>query len=159
MTTAAIAIDGVMRKLVTSAPIPEGMRLYHSLARTGAVVLLADEEHKDDRLETWLEMEGCVNHSFVRYVAPELSGRVDQMNRLRMHGHGVDLVVEPDPAIAAQLVAAGFNVCLFTHASYAHPSWRPDTDTGIQPWSDLSEQIATQARLRARDTRLKRDDD
>ena len=42
MNTCLIAIDGVIRKLIGAAPITAGMRLYHSLASTGQVVLLGD---------------------------------------------------------------------------------------------------------------------
>jgi hypothetical protein len=135
------------------------MRLYQSLAHTGKVVLLADET-SNAHISEWLEMEGCVNHDFIlwynRHVP--LRNRVDQVNYLRREGYGVDLLVEPDPGVATEVVASGVTTLLFAHAAYAHPSWRPDTDTGVQPWSDLSEQIAIQARLRARDSRLKRDD-
>lgn len=157
MSTCALTIDGVLRKLVTAAPIPEGMRLYHSLAHTGKVVLLADET-VNAHLQEWLEMEGCVNHDFIMWLDKLTPTRVDQINALRRNGFGVDLLVEPDPGVATEAVASGVTTLLFAHAQYAHPSWRPDTDAGVQPWSDLSQQIADQARLRARDSRLKRDD-
>ena len=56
MSHALIAVDGVLRKLVGGAPIVEGIRLYRSLAATGHVILLG----QDDTPQTieWLDLHG-----------------------------------------------------------------------------------------------------
>ena len=46
------------------SPIPEGMRLYQSLAKTGSVVLLGTGPADQHTLD-WLDLHGCVHHDFV----------------------------------------------------------------------------------------------
>lgn len=157
MSTALIAIDGVMRKLVGGAPIPEGMRLYHSLASTGRVVLLADTGPSGPaQVIDWLELHGCVAHDFVDYALG--TTHVYLANRLRRQEYGIDMVVEPNPWMAQEFIKAGYNTLLFTHSQYAHPSWRPDAGKGVQPWTEITQQVADLARLKAADHRLRSDD-
>ena len=116
------------------SPIPEGIRLYQSLARTGSVILL------DDALDStvtadWLELHGLVSHAFVNFW--DDTSHVDRANVLRRQGYDIDLVVEPDPSAAAGLIGAGFNTMVFVHSQYSHPAWRPDTDPGVRPWADI----------------------
>jgi hypothetical protein len=157
--TAVITLDGVLRKLMGSAPIPEGCRLYHALAATGSVVVL-DDDIDHDRTDDWLELHGLVRHAFTdtSVFVPGTTvrtTRVDRVNALRRQGYDIDIVVDPDPVVVLQLVSAGFTTVLFTHAQYAHPAWRPDTDTGIRPWGDIVAATATLARMKAADTRLR----
>ncbi len=155
MSVALIAVNSVLRKHVGGAAIPEGMRLYQALAKTGRVVLLADDA--DPETLDWLELNGCVQHDFVD--TDTLSTHVDRANGLRRLGYDIDLVIEPNPDAALSLIKAGFNTLLFTHAQYTQPAWRPDTDPGVRPWDDITRQVADQARMKAADARLRRDDD
>ena len=152
MKTALIAIEGVLRKIVGGQPIPEGRRLYVSLANTGRIVLLGTIEGPDE--DEWLELNGCVSHDFLLRT----NDSVFAADNLRREGYDVDLVVVPDPEEAQRLIAAGLNTMLFTHAQYSHPEWRPDTDRGVQPWDDITKQVADLARAKAKDARLKGDD-
>lgn len=155
MSHALIAIDGVMRKLVGGAPIPEGIRLYLSLAATGHVILLSS----DDTPQTadWLELHGCTRHSFV-FSCPPSQSMTSRANELRRQGYDVGMVVVADPADAKLLIEAGLNTVLFTHARYAQPSWRPDTRPGVKPWHEITETVAHLARVKAADERLSTDD-
>ena len=155
MSVALIVIDGVLRKLMGGAPIPEGIRLYRSLAQTGQVVLLSNSDDPGER--DWLELHGLINHGFV-YSVPPGQSRSSQVNDLRRQGYGIDLVVVSVPDEAMALIATGLNTLLFTHAQFAHPNWRPDTDKGVQPWSDITQQVADLARMKAKDERLRPDD-
>ena len=153
MKSYLIPVDGVLRKLVAGAPIPEGIRLYRALCSAGRVILLHDgSDH--DQVRDWLELNGCAQHDFIEWGR---GPRVGAANHLRRQGYDIDLVVEPDPVVAHGLIAAGFNTLVFVHAQYAHPSWRPDTGTGIQSWDDINRQVAELARMKARDARLKAD--
>lgn len=153
MKTSLMPVDGVLRKLVGGHLVPEGMRLYDSLASTGRVVLLHDgSDH--DQVRDWLELNGCIKHDFIEWGR---GPRVGAANHLRRLGYDIDLVVEPDPKAAHGLIAAGFNTIVFVHSQYSHPSWRPDTSTGIQSWDDINQQVADLARMKARDARLKAD--
>lgn len=148
MNVALIAIEGVLRKTVGGQPIPEGRRLYVSLASTGRIILM---EHDIGSNEEWLELNGCVQHDFLVH-GPDT---VPLVNRLRREGYDVDLVIVPDPEEAQRLIGAGVNTMLFTHAQYSHPDWRPDTARGVQPWDSITQQVAAQARAKAADARLK----
>lgn len=147
-----MAIDGVLRKLIGGSIIPEGYRLYQSLASTGAIILLLNDERDREATENWLELNGLNSHvlDFAHGAT-----HVYLANRLRRRNYDIDMIVEPDPFLAQELIKAGFNVLLFTHAQYAHPSWRPDTDKGTRPWADIVSETTQQAKLKARDDRLR----
>ena len=154
MSHTLIVLDGVMRKLVGGAPIPEGLRLYLSLAATGQIILLSDAP---GQAQEWLELHGCTRHAFIRITDPSFTV-ADQANALRREGYDLGMVVVADPEQATGLIGAGFNTVLFTHARYAQPSWRPDTPTGVKPWGDIVDLVTHQAKMKAADERLKTDD-
>lgn len=151
MSAAILAIDGVLRRLTGGIPIPEGARLYHALAASGRVVLF-DDDFDHDRTSAWLELHGFARHDFVDWS----NGTTHSIraNQLRRNGYHIDMVVEPDPAQAALLIRAGLNTLLFVHAQYAHPSWRPDDQAGVQAWAEITELTTRQAHLKAVDERL-----
>lgn len=151
MKVAMIVVDGVLRKVMGGSPIEAGRRLYVSLANTGRIVLVSDLMSEDqEELSDWLTFNGFVQHDFVAW-----SPVVDAATRLRREGYDLDLVALADPAEAARLIASGLNTMLVTHAQYAHPRWRPDAERGVQPWDDITKQVADAARLKAADKRLK----
>lgn len=154
MSIAVIVVDGVMRKLVGGSPIPEGIRLYQSLVLTGQVILLSHDG--TPQTSDWLELNGCTRHRFIR-ITP-LHSWASMANDLRRDGYDIDLVVVPDPQSAVELILAGLNTLLFTHAMYTRPDWRPDTSKGITPWAEIVATHALTARLKAADERLKAND-
>ena len=155
MNIALIVVDGVLRKLSGGSPIPEGVRLYQSLVMTGGVILLSEDG--TPATTDWLELNGCVQHDFVR-VTPPGQPMVHRVNVLRREGYPVDLVVVPDPDDARLLIAAGLNTVLFTHAEYAHPDWRPDAPKGVQTWAEIVDYAKSQARAKATDVRLRNEE-
>lgn len=155
MSFALIVIDGVLRKLMGGAPIAEGIRLYRSLASTGQVILLSNSDDPGER--DWLELNGLIRHSFV-YSVPPSQSRSSQVNDLRREGYGIDLVVVPAPDEAMALISTGLNTLLFIHAQFAQPSWRPDSSIGVQPWNEITQQVADLARMKAADERVRADD-
>lgn len=157
MSTSVVVIDGVLRKLVGGAPIPEGVRLFRSLLSTGRVVLLGDVEPGGPaQILDWLELNGCTGHDFVDYALGQT--HLYMLNRLRRQGYDIDLVVEPDPRMAQEIIKGGYNTLLYTHSQYAHPSWRPDAAKGVQPWGEIVDLTAKLARLKAADERLRGED-
>lgn len=150
MRHALISIGGVLRKPVGGAIIPEGVHLYRALASMGQVVLICYGEAGDE-INAWLELHGLNSHSFV-----SAAGR-HTANELRREGYDIGMVVVADPEEAVELISSGHTTLLFTHARYAQPSWRPDTPKGVRPWDDVTQQVATQAHLKAMDERLKSD--
>lgn len=149
-STAAIVIDGVLRKPVGGGPIPVGILLYRSLASVFNIVLLSDETHASEELAFWMLSEGIVSYGssilFPRVDDPK-EARVTQVNRARRIGYAVDLVVEPDPGKATALLQAGYNTLVFTSAAFTDPAWRPDTGKGLTPWDDLAAETARRSML------------
>ena len=158
MSSVAIAVEGVIRKFVGGAPIPQGVMLYYALATRAKVVLLTGER-EGEGLDWWLKTEGLNEHVKVFYsdiVLADLSDggeRLAQLSAARQLRYDVDLVIEPDPLVSAQLLVAGYNTLTFTHAEYSVPAWRPDTKVEIRPWDQLVEQVERESYLRATDPR------
>lgn len=153
MKTALVAIEGVLRKTMGGSPVPEGIRLYQALCATGQVVLLLDDWQAREQVTDWLELNGLVKHAFVDCA--DGATHVYLANRLRRGGYDIDMVVEPDPWMASELIKRGYNTLLFTHSQYAHPDWRPDAGKGIQSWQEIVDETAKQAIMRANDGRLR----
>jgi hypothetical protein len=157
-SAAAIVVDGVLRKPVGGTPIPQGVALYHGLCAAFNVVLVVEHSVLDmPELQRFLDVEQLYSHGSVAYgIRPGMSGaetRVRQAERLRNAGYALDLVVEPNPEVAAALYAAGFNVLHFMHAAYQRPDWRPDFEGGQRPWDELVAEQQRAAALRAADNR------
>jgi hypothetical protein len=146
-----IVLDGVMRKHDQVGLNPGGMMLYRALEDYTRVAILATGD--PDRLEHFLKVNKIYDHALLDVTvdsdAPTPAGRrLAQVQRLRRSGY-VEFVVEPDPAIAAALVAAGVPTLLFAHPQFAIPTWRPDFDGTVRPWDDLVTELDRQQELRA----------
>jgi hypothetical protein len=164
MPSVAITVEGVIRRAVGGQPVPEGLDLYYGLASRMKVVLITDELDRlpDDlritELAYWLRLEGLMQHDRIIYSEPMWQGdvairRICQVNDARRMGHDITMVIEPDPAVSAELLRTGYNVMTFTHAAYSVPSWRPDYKHTPTPWDKLSEQVEQESYLRANDER------
>lgn len=159
VSSVAITIEGVIQKNVSSAPIPLGIALYHSLAQNFNVLLLTEMPKKE--ADHWLSLEALTRHAAIEYNEGAIeyldagSRRRSQLNSLRTRGYHIDLVIEPSPSVSALLIANGFSTMTFTHAQYALPQWRPDYDSHPRPWDELEKEATRQAHLRHIDKRLK----
>jgi hypothetical protein len=153
-STVVMTIPGVLQKLVTSAPIQEGILLYRGLTEVSSILLVTDDDK--EKTDYWLKMENLTKHGDVLY-GPDFPGenrRMDQVRRIRSRGFAVDMVVEPDPAICAALISDGFTTLNFIHRSYAFPSWRPDYEGTERSWDKIREQAEKDKLLRMTDARL-----
>jgi hypothetical protein len=155
--TTAITVEGVLRKPSSGQVIDFGKSLYYGLSLQSVIVLLSDG--KKEETEHFLALEGMHEHIAVLY--PDSVGRVldgpdarlaQVVNSGRMYA--IDFVVDSDPAVAELLIMNGINCLLFCHAQYARPEWRPGYEFTPTPWESLSQQIATEAHLKATDARL-----
>lgn len=163
LSTAIMPLEGVLRKPKTPGwtPIAEGFKLYESLCYNYSVCLLVDAEERE-QVDRWLVVNGLQGHSIVEELATvevtiygEGDAKVRKIRDMKFSGFNVDLVVEPDPAVAATLINGGFCVITFTHPVYSLPEWRPDAPKrGPRNWDDLQQQIAEQAFLKATDMRM-----
>ena len=160
-STAVILVGGVLRKIVGGQVIPEGARLYTALKSVGSVILQSNDVRSKSNLADWMDLEGLplpdAFHFSSDYHADDVEAQLNYLRAVRRYP--IDLVVGSDPDDIAALLLAGFNTLLFTHASYAHPSWRPDSDLSAAPWDTLVEQVEATNRARASDRRFKEEED
>lgn len=158
--TAVIPVEGVLRK-PSGVPDDAGRRLYHGLAGTYRIVLVALEADSAVQMSEWLGMEGFTKHDHIVYPMGWARGiRIPQwLNIARSlklgYGYDVDVIVVTDPADAKVLIENGYSTMLWTRAAYALPEWRPDHKAGVQPWADLTAEIEAQRAARATDNRMR----
>lgn len=152
----------MLQKPSDSGPIAEGLRLYRALATTYNVILIADPGKDKDNLEYWLLLHGLTRHSHVHYMESYLEdqlgafhARVSTFRTLRRAGFMLDIITEPDPALAAKLAEDGWTVLAFLHPSYARPEWRPSFRDAMEvtPWAELEETMIRDALLKTAEGR------
>lgn len=153
VSSVVITVEGVLKKHVTSAPIPVGIALYHGLANTFNLLLVTDSSQKE--IDRWCALEGLNRHAAVEVNEGIVSNfdyefrKLQQVQNLRNRGYSVDLVIEPNPEAAAKLLIHGFNVMNFIHADYALPQWRPDYEHKPRAWDAIEKYQIEMAELRA----------
>lgn len=153
----ALTIDGVLRSYVGDGVISAGQALYHGLAEVGQVAIISDGDSGRDM--HWLKVNGFTKHAYFIEpgpYAPEDPGarRLAQIRQLRTYQPHFGVLVESNPAIAAECVLRGVPVLLLAHPRYTKPEFRPDYKAEIVPWSALTAEIERQEELRASDNRL-----
>ena len=153
VSSVVIAVEGVLKKHVTNAPVPVGIALYHGLANTFNVLLVTDLDRKE--LDRWCALEGLNRHAAVEYNDGVISNwdiafrRLQQVKNLRQKGYSIDLVIEPNPDAVIKLIYHGFTTMLYTHAEYALPQWRPDFEYKVKGWEEIEKHETKMAELRA----------
>lgn len=156
-SSCVITIPGVLMQIVSSAPIQTGIQLYHGLNETFNVLLVTDDDK--EKTDYWLRMENLNKHGAIIYgeenpLETKGSIRLKQISALRNRGYAIDMVVEPDPEIAAELIRNGFTVCNFLHHAYAYPTWRPDYEGEKRGWEQIQKQVELDQLIRSKDRRL-----
>lgn len=148
-------LDGVLRRLSDmNAMNNNGLVLFEGLKPFGRITFLLDGHPRDRELaEHFLKINRITGHIGLD-VAVESDGvgvverRLAQINRLRRSGP-INFVIEPDPKVAAALLAAGLPALLYLHPQFTVPSWRPDYNGALRPWDDLVTETDRQESLRA----------
>ncbi|WP_409238293.1 hypothetical protein [Streptomyces sp. PA5.6] len=154
----ALTIDGLLRNPETDGVIPLGNALYQALATQHTVYLLSDDLDLP-RTHNWLRVNGLHRHT--RVIQPrrpsdwrtDVQLRLDAVGYITGTGTKVDLVLDPDPAITAELLALGYPVATLTLPHFAKPQWRPDYTQEPRPWDALVDEVETQAQAYATDPR------
>ncbi|MFI1796509.1 hypothetical protein ACH427_04010 [Streptomyces sp. NPDC020379] len=154
----AITIEGVLRNTENDGAIPAGKALYQALGSQHSLYLISDSTDAW-RTNRWLAHNGLDLH--MRTVHNRKPNewrdttqiRLDAVGQLTGAGIKVDLVVEPDPRITAELLALGYPTATLTLPHFAKPEWRPDYDGNLRPWDSLIEEMEAQADAYASDTR------
>jgi hypothetical protein len=149
------ALDGVLRRVNDAQSLdPNGRLLFEGLKNLGRVTFLADGFNRDRKfIEHFLKF-----HRISEYVDIDItvlsdgpdtvSRRLTQINRLRRTGP-ITFVIEPDPKVAAALLADGVPTLLYLHPQFTVPSWRPDFGGRLRRWDDLVAETERQEDLRA----------
>jgi hypothetical protein len=155
--TVAIVIEGVLSREVGDAVIHQGQRLYWGLMESYKVALISDSEDAE-YIQHWLRVNGFNKHPYLtlaQTLDPEdpAERRMRQIARLRQAGCNVELLIEPNPQIAAHVMASGIGVLNYLHPNYSSPRFRPDYRDTVTPWSALVGEVERQRALREEDPR------
>lgn len=158
-----ITLDGVMRRITDqSVPNPNGLMIFEGLKQFGRVTFLADGFTRDlAPIEHFLKLHRITGHVGIDVSVLSDGGsivdrRLVQIGRMRRNGP-ISLVIEPDPKIAAGLLADGVPTLLYLHPQYSVPSWRPDHDGAPRRWDDLVAETDRQNNLRAEEDQMERE--
>lgn len=148
-------LDGVLRRITDSQAVdPNGRMLFEGLKVLGRVTFLADGYTRDrTNIEHFLKFQRISDYvdidiSVLSDGPDTVARRMTQINRLRRTG-AINFVVEPDPKIAAALMADGVPTLLYMHPQFTVPSWRPDFHGRLRRWDDLVSETERQESLRA----------
>ena len=148
-------LDGVLRRINDQAALnPNGLMLFEGLKPFGRVTFFADGYSRDRNvIEHFLKFHRISDYVDIDITVPSdgadtVARRLTQINRLRRTGP-VSFVVEPDPKVAAALLAEGVPTLLYLHPQYTVPSWRPDFSGRLRRWDDLVTETERQVSLRA----------
>lgn len=146
--TFVVTVEGVLRKLTDGQPIVVALGLLESLGQGNSFIYLTEEAAKET--EEWLDDRG-LSHDL---VLGRHEDRVLQLQKIRHEwGYPIDAVIEPDPAVAAKLVEAGYTVLGFFHPHYARSSWRPGSKFEVTPWDDVKASVIDDLRQAREDAR------
>ena len=155
--TVAIVMDGVLAKDVGEGLIPQGRRLYMGLAEAYKIAVVTDRTDSE-AVKYWLLVNGFDRHPYL--ILPHLKDpedpaerRMQQISRLRQAGCNVELLIEPNPQVAAHVMRHGVAVLNYLHPNYSNPRFRPDYSENITPWSELVDEVERQRALREEDKR------
>lgn len=155
--TVAVVLEGVIAREVGEGTIPQGLRLYAGLMEIYKVALITDREDVEV-VRHWLRVNGLDKHPYL--ITTDLKDPLDpgerrmaQISRLRRAGCAVELLIEPNPQVAAHVMRQGIAVLNYLHPNYSNPRFRPDFREEITPWSDLVEEVERQRALREQDQR------
>jgi hypothetical protein len=133
MKNVVVTVDGVLRTLTDGKRINEGLELLQALDYANFEFVFLTPKAQADT-EDWLDQEGLGGG----LVLGAREDRVAQLRKIRHEwGYPVDLVIEPDPAVAVELIREGHTVLLFAHPQYAKPDWRPDHKLGMTTWDEI----------------------
>lgn len=156
MRTIVVTVEGVLRKLTDGQRINEGVEFllrltngYEATHPFNAVYLTAKPAKE---VEEWLNSED-IGWDLVLGAQED---RVAQLRKIRYEwGYPVDFVIEPDPAIAANLTREGYTTLLFLHPHYAKAEWRPDHQFAARSFADIKAMHEQGLTQRMSDSRLR----
>jgi len=136
-------------------PIPDGVRLYKSLAEKERVILVGTDKTDIDR---WMKQNNLSSKldDILDYNPGEAFSDVKKYRQvLHARSRGpVDYVITDDLELAKSLLEEGLSVFLFLHPKYFNHKFRPDRPSGIRAWSDIVHELDKQQKLYEEDNRV-----
>jgi hypothetical protein len=140
--TAILVVDGVLRNN-NGEPIPEGLKLFRTLVVSYRVVLSCDDTPNE--IDHWLKTNyvfdyGNVLDSTSFYEGQDI--RLRHLDLSRADGK-VELYVDADPDMCAQVLSMGIPTIFFSTPSYFKASRE------IKPWDTLTQEQENQKKRRA----------
>lgn len=159
-STFVMTLDGVLR--TGQSVHNQGRALYTALSSTGRLAVLGGPDETTD--EWFLASNGMTQHAYLiaetKDSATTIAGRrMAQVAYLRSQGCSIEFVVEPDPDVAAYLLAHAVPVLVYLHPQFSTPSFRPDYENVAKPWNNLVKQVDYQMAMRAQAALNERDVD
>ena len=138
--------------------VSSGRILYHSLKQVSKLLVVVDQPEAD-RVAWWLKAHGFRDHVGVlvnpRPDAP-VEGRSQVVADARQKGP-LDLAVEGSAELAARTLHSGVVTLLVSVPEYTLSEFKPGADASGRPWSELLDELDTQAEMKASDTRFTAD--
>jgi hypothetical protein len=155
--TVAIVIEGVLSREVGEGVITQGQRLYFGLMESYTVALLTDRTDTE-AVKHWLKVNGLDKHPYlipatIKDPQDPAARRMQQISRLRQAGCNVELLIEPDPKVAAHAMGNGVAVLNYLHPNYSNPRFRPDYKETVTPWAEMDAEVERLRALREEDPR------
>lgn len=156
MTTAVIAVDGVLRHPMSLMPISEGIHLWQALSSMYPIVLFVDSS--THQAAQWLSLNNI--NGWVTAIANNEDieigeKRLKQIKTLRADGITDKLLlIDSNPRAIEAVFPLGINGLLFVSPKYAEPNHRPDYDGAVKPWKSLVKQLEWQDEMYEKDSRL-----
>jgi len=140
--TAILVVDGVLRR-DNGEPIPEGLKLFRTLVVSYRVVLSSNEDPK--MIDHWLKSNYVFDYANVLDNTSFYEGQDIRIRHLELsRGDGkVELYVDADPDMCAEVLGMGIPTILFSTPSYLK------SHRAIKPWTSIAEEQERQKLKRA----------
>lgn len=157
-----LTVEGVLANvregetLGASAPVLEGLKLYHSLRHHWQIALVSSTASREV-IDHWLRNQGLTAHLHVltalRGGVDDVIMRVEQLSTLRSWEMTIELLIDSNPSVVRMALRQGVIGVLFASPSYLRPEFRPDAKQSVRPWAEMEEEIREQRTMKATDPR------
>jgi len=156
MTSIVIfALEGVLQS-AGGRPVEAGCRLYRTLRSSLLYQVGVISAAGETTARRFFDHQHLAAPTFINWSEADPDDWTDTCMVLRRaYPYDIDLIIVPDPAIAAELYHEGFRTMLWTDPRYSRPEHRPDArPPGASSWAKLASGLASDRDLIAADDRI-----
>ena len=138
-------------KVTNRLPEPEGIKLWKVFheAEMGRLMLIVNETDNVEHLETWLKREGIKAFQYQVLDTDNIDIKVEKIHQLSSAIGRASWYIDNDPATCARTLQLGIPSIMAGTPYIIRPEWSSNTQTVRKGWSDLVDELNTQAELRA----------